>query len=141
MERKTGGIIEKDTRCKIQTRYNNQIQNFMKYDLEDRTTEFGKRVIRLCRAIPNNDINTRLIKQVVGSADSVGANYREANDALGKKDMIMRMKISRKEAKETKHHLELIAEANLLLKPRMKDLLQENQELINILSTIIKKLN
>jgi len=51
----------------------------MKYDLEDRTTEFGKRVIRLCKAIPNNNINDRLIRQVVGSSDAVGANYREAN--------------------------------------------------------------
>ena len=111
-----------------------------KYDLEKRTTEFGRRVIRLCRAIPCDNINERLIKQVVGSSDSVGANYREANDALGKKDMIMRMKTSRKEAKESKHHLELIEEGNPKFALRMQDLIQESQELINILSAIVTKL-
>jgi len=118
-----------------------QIQNSKIYDLEDRTTEFGKRVIRLCKAIPNNAINERLIKQVIGSSDSVGANYREANDALGKKDMINRIKICRKEAKETIHHLKLIAEANDSIAHRMNNLFQEAQELINIFSSIIKKLS
>jgi len=73
------------------------------YDLEERTTEFAKRVILLCRALPKEFINNRLIGQIVGSAGSVGANYREANDALGKKYFIHRLKISRKEAKETIH--------------------------------------
>jgi len=63
-----------------------------KFDLEKRTTEFAKRVVRLCTSLPKNSINNRLTGQAVGSAGSVGANYREANDALGKKDLIMRMK-------------------------------------------------
>ena len=82
-----------------------------KYDLEERTKEFGKRIIRLCKALPNNAINDRLIRQVVGSGDSVGANYAEANDALSKQDMLKGIRICRKEAKETKLHLELLAEA------------------------------
>lgn len=110
-----------------------------KYDLEERTTEFAKRVIRLCKALPKNSINYRLIGQAVGSAESVGANYREANDALGKKDFIHRLKIARKEAKEIIHWLELVEEANLKLKPRMQDLKQEARELKNILSSIINK--
>ena len=108
-----------------------------KYDLEDRTTEFAKRVIRLCKALPDNSINYRLKGQVVGSAGSIGANYREANDALGKKDFIHRLKISRKETKEAIHWLELIEEANPQFKPRMQDLKQEGKELRNILSSII----
>jgi len=107
------------------------------YDLEDRTTEFAKRVIRLCKVLPNNSINYRLTGQAVGSAGSVGANYREANDALGKKDFIHRLRISRKEAKEIIHWLKLIEEANPELKPRMQDLKQEGKELKNILSSII----
>lgn len=79
------------------------MENKHKFDLEERTTEFGKRVVRLCISLPKNSINNRLTGQAVGSAGSVGANYREANDSLGKKDLIMRMKISRKEAKETIH--------------------------------------
>ena len=110
------------------------------FDLEERTLEFGKRVIRLCRALPLDAVNERLIKQVVGSADSVGSNYREANDALSKKDMINRLRITRKEAKETKLHLQLIAEANPLFSPRMQNLIQEADELKRIFSTIIGKL-
>jgi len=110
------------------------------FDLEDRTTEFGRRVIRLCRVLPKNALNDRLIRQVIGSADSVGANYREANDALSRKDMITRLRIVRKEAKETKHHLELIEEANPQLASRMQQLIQEADELKRIFSSIIDKL-
>jgi len=109
------------------------------YDLERRTTEFAKRVIRLCKELSKNIINNPLISQIVRLSGSIGANYREANDALGKKDFTHRLRISRKEAKETKHWLELITEANPEIKPKLKDLKQENQELINILSAIISK--
>ena len=113
--------------------------NKPKYDLEDRSTEFAKRVVHLCRSLPKDSINNRLSGQAVGSAGSVGANYREANDALGKKDFIFRLKIARKEAKEIMHWLELIEEANPELKSRMQELKQEARELKNILSEIIKK--
>lgn len=109
------------------------------YDLEERTTEFGKRVVRLCRALPNNEINKPLINQVIRSAGSIGANYREANDALGDKDFLHKVRIARKEAKETLHWLELIAEANLFLESRMQGLKQEARELKSILSAIIIK--
>lgn len=109
------------------------------YDLEQRTTEYAKRVIRLCQALPKNIINNPFISQILRSSGSIGANYREANDALGKKDFVHRLKISRKEAKETMHWLDLIETANPSFIVRMKDLKQENQELINILSAIIKK--
>jgi four helix bundle protein len=110
-----------------------------KYDLEDRTTEFAKRIIKMCKYLPKNSMNERLIGQITGSAGSIGANYREANDALGKKDFIHKLKISRKEAKETLHWLELIYEANPPLQPRMSDLIQEGSEIKNILSSIIDK--
>ena len=81
------------------------------FDLERRTTEFAKEVILLCRKLPRDSVNHRLIGQVVGSSGSIGANYREANDALGTKDFISRLRISRGEAKETIHWLELIETA------------------------------
>lgn len=84
-------------------------------------------------------MNNRLVGQIVGSAGSIGANYREANDALGKKDFIHRLKISRKEAKETIHWLILIKEANPEIKDRMAELMKEVTELKNILSSIIIK--
>jgi len=109
------------------------------FDLEERTTEFAKRVIRLCLALPKNSMNSRLIGQAVGSSGSVGANYREANDSLGDKDFLHRLRISRKEAKETMHWLDLIEEANPELKNRMTPLKQEAVEIKNILSSIIIK--
>ncbi len=109
------------------------------YDLERRTTEFGKAVIRLCKNLPVNPMNDRLVGQLVGAAGSVGANYREANDALGKKDFVNRLKIARREAKESLHWLELITEANSGSTAEIKTLMQESEELKNILSVIIVK--
>jgi four helix bundle protein len=110
-----------------------------KYDLEERTTQFAKTVIRLCKSLPRNPINDRLINQLVESASSVGANYREANDALGKKDFIQRAKIARREAKESQHWLECIMEANQNSKSAVLLLLKEVNELKRILSAIIRK--
>ena len=110
-----------------------------KFDLEERTTEFAKRVIRLCKVLPKDAMNNRLIGQIVGSAGSIGANYREANDALGKKDFIQRLKIARREAKESHHWLELILEANTNKDAEIKLLIREAEELKNILSSIIMK--
>jgi four helix bundle protein len=109
------------------------------FDLEGRTTEFAKRTVRLCRALPKDPINNRLTGQAVGSAGSIGANYREANDALGKKDFLLRLRISRKEAKEVIHWFEIIKEANPEFAERMESLEKEAKELKNILSTIIIK--
>ena len=109
------------------------------FDLEDRTLDFAKRVVRLCKELPINTVNDKLIDQVIRSAGSIGANYREASDSLGKKDELMRLKISRKEAKETIFWLELIVEANKNFEKRMGDLVQESRELKNILSSIVSK--
>ncbi len=84
-------------------------------------------------------MNDRLIGQVVGSAGSIGANYREANDALGKKVFVQRLRIARREAKESVHWLELILEANAGKATEIKPLIQESEELKNILSSIILK--
>ena len=107
------------------------------YDLEERTLLFSKRIITLVNALPKNDVNKVLIGQCLRAGASVGSNYREAGDALGDKDFLFRMRISRKEAKETFYWLQLIAMSNIHLQKRMEALLQENQELIKILSKII----
>ncbi len=106
------------------------------FNLERRTTEFAKSVIRVCKDLPRNPMNDRLIGQVVGAAGSVGVNYREANDALGKKDFIQHLKIARREAKESLHWLELINEANACTK-EVSPLIRESEELKNILSATI----
>lgn len=110
-----------------------------KSNLDERTLEFTKRIIRLCKALPKNTVNLELIKQLIRAAASIGANYREANDAIGKKDFIYRLRISRKEAKETRYWLELIVEANPEFEERTESLFQESLELIKILSSIIEK--
>jgi four helix bundle protein len=110
-----------------------------KFDLEERTTGFAKNVIRLCMKLQRNPINDRLVNQLIGSSGSVGANYREANDALGKKDFAQRMKIARREAKESLHWLELIGEANKEAVLPVSVLMKEADELKRILSAIIEK--
>lgn len=107
--------------------------------LDDRTLEFGKRIIQLCKKLPKNIIALEPIKQVMRSGCSIGANYREANDALGKKDFLFRLRISRKEAKETLYWLELIVEACPEFRKEVEPLTQEVHELIRILSAIIER--
>jgi len=110
-----------------------------KYDLEERTLEFSKRILKMVRVLPRNSINEYYSSQIVRSSGSVGANYREANDALGKKDFVHRIKISRKESKETTYWIRLIMEYNSELASRMNNLLDESIELTKILSSIIIK--
>lgn len=111
----------------------------MTYDLEERTLEFGKRIIRLCRSLPVNLVNKKLTDQIVRSGTSIGANYREANETDTKKDFKNRIRISKKEAKETIYWLELIIEANLELKERIIPLLDESRQLMKILGSIYEK--
>ena len=109
------------------------------YDLERRTTEFAKAVIDVCKTLSRNPINDRVIGQAVGASGSIGANYREANDALGKKDFLQRMRIARREAKESHHWLILLLTANSNIKEEIKPLIQEAEELKKIFSSIIDK--
>ncbi len=110
-----------------------------KYDLEERTLRFAKSIIHLCKKLSRDSINFNLTDQVVRSAGSIGANYREANDALGKKDFVHRTRIARKEAKETIFWLELMLEANPGLRSEIETAKQECIELKNILSSIVQK--
>jgi four helix bundle protein len=116
-----------------------EIQNLKQYDLEDRTLEYGKRVIRLARALPKNSVNLILSSQFTRSGTSLGANYREANETSTKKDFLFRMRICRKEGKETIYWLNLIIEANPELKERITPLLKETAELVKIFASIIVK--
>jgi four helix bundle protein len=116
-----------------------QTTNNKQYNLEDRTLQFAKDVIKLCKLLPNNTVNFKLIDQIVRSAASVGANYREANDTLGNKDFVYRLRISRKEAKETSFWLELILDSNPDQNKNVAILMDECIQLRNILSAIIAK--
>ncbi len=116
-----------------------KIQNSKKYDLEERTLEFGKRIIGLAKSLPKNAVNRRLIDQVIRSGTSMGANYREANETETKRDFKFRIRICRKEGKETIYWLQLVVEANLEFKEKVKPLLQESTELVKIFAAILEK--
>src|SRR5437899_3048993 len=79
------------------------------FDLEDRTARFGEAIIRFAKKIPQNPVNNRLISQLVGAGTSVGANYCEADDAVSKKDFKKCIGTCRKESKETKYWLRMVA--------------------------------
>lgn len=81
-----------------------------KYDLKDGTYEFAKKIRFFTRSLPKTIQSLDDIKQIIRSSGSVGANYIEANEALSKKDFLMRIKICRKEAKESAYWLRLISE-------------------------------
>ena len=116
-----------------------KIQNSKQYDLEERTLKFSKRMIRMCKALPKNTVNFKLIDQIIRSGTSIGANYREANETETKKDFKYRIRICRKEGKETIYWLNLIIEANPEFKERIKTLLQETTELVKIFAAILEK--
>lgn len=110
------------------------------YDLEQRTENFAKQVREFVRSIKLDIANKEDGKQVVRSSGSIAANYIEANESLSDKDLIHRLKISRKEAKETKLWLNLINTFNDdKLSKVKKELLKENTEILKILSSIINK--
>ena len=110
------------------------------YDLEDRTFNFAKAISIFCKKLPKNISNLEYTKQVIRSSGSVGANYIEANEALSKKDFTFRIKICRKEAKETVYWLRLIIETNLSeITEEGRSLLDEATQLRNILSAILNK--
>ncbi len=111
----------------------------MKYDLEERTLEYSKRIIRMAKALLKNTINFKLIDQVVRSGTSMGANYREANETETKKDFKYRIRICRKEGKETIYWLKLIIEANKDFKNKIEPLLKETAELAKIFAAILVK--
>ncbi len=79
------------------------------FDLEERTAVFGEAVIRFLKTVPHGPLTNRLIDQLVGSSSSVGANYGEADDAVSKKDFKHRVGMCRKESRESKHFLRMIA--------------------------------
>jgi four helix bundle protein len=108
------------------------------YDLEERTFIFAKDCRTVVNSLKSLISNIEDGKQLVRSSGSVGANYIEANEKLGKKDFVYRLKIARKEAKESSYWLKLlrVTNPNIL---EFEGLITESNELRKILSSIIKK--
>ncbi len=110
------------------------------YDLEERTFQFAKRVRLYVKKLPKSMADIEDGKQVIRASGSVGANYIEANEALSKKDFMVRVKICRKEAKESAYFLRLIYETNQQDYDKEGIELQEEAvQLKKIFSAIIEK--
>ena len=129
----------------IEARNSKQIRmtktpNSKQYDLEDRTLEYAKRTRIFVKQLRKSIQNIEDGKQLIRASGSVGANYIEANEALSKKDFLMRIKICRKEAKESRYWLKLIdTQENTVLDQLRNGLIEEATELMNIFGSIVRK--
>lgn len=113
---------------------------YKQFDLEERTFKFARDVRAFVKTLPKTLSNIEDISQLIRSSGSVGANYIEANESLSKKDFIMRIKISRKEAKESNFWLRLVDTGNnQSIEMERQRLCRESLELMNIFGSIIRK--
>ena len=112
--------------------------NLKRYDLEERTFKFAHCVNQYINKVPRSVTNLENCKQLARSAGSIGANYIEANESLSKKDFVMRIKISRKEAKESRFWLMLIEPLEKELKEK-EYLIDESSQLMKIFGSILEK--
>jgi four helix bundle protein len=134
-----------EVNSKHEIRNSKQIQmteneNLKHYDLEDRTLIFAKKVRGFVKKLPKTTANMEDGKQLVRASGSVGSNYIEANESLGKKDFLMRIKICRKEAKESRYWLKLVdTDSKVDLEKERKELEKEATELMNIFGSIVRK--
>ena len=116
-----------------------QVNQGKTFDLEARTLQFGRRVRSFVNQLPRTVCNIEDVKQLARSSGSVGANYIEANEAISKKDFAHRLRIARKEAKESRHWLRLLDTGGKVEPERERDaLIQEATELVRIFSAILK---
>ena len=122
----------------IKTQNYSQTQNSKHYDLEERSFIFARDVRAFVKKISKTIGNFEDAKQLVRSSGSVGANYIEANEALSKKDFVMRIMICRKEAKESEYWLRLL-EVNSSLESERTKLINESVELRKIFGAILEK--
>jgi len=117
-----------------------QIPNNKQYDLEERTKNFARDCRYFVNKLPKTLSNIEDIRQLVRSSGSIAANYIEANEALSKKDFIMRVKICKKESKETCLWLRLIDVAgDLELEKQRQQIFEESFQLMKIFGAIIEK--
>lgn len=110
-----------------------------KYDLEERTARFAERIIAFAKKVPRNVVTLPLIDQMVRAGTSIGANYCEADDAVSKKEFRFKIGTCKKEARETKYWLRMIAAGDESMKEDARPLWQEAKELHLIFAAIYRK--
>ncbi len=106
------------------------------YDLEERTARFGEAIIDFAKRIPRGPLTDRIIDQLVGAGTSVGANYNEADDSVSKKEFLKCIGTCKKEARETKHFLRMVARAVPELQREARELWLEAKALHLIFARI-----
>ncbi len=106
----------------------------MKYNLEDRTSRFAERIIDLCKKCPKNLVTIPILDQLIRCGTSIGANYCEANGASSRKDFKNKILICKRESKETKYWLRILAKAEESVGGKCRELWQEAQEFTLIFS-------
>lgn len=117
-----------------------EIQNSKRYDLEERTLMFARHVRNFVSRLSKTTANQEDGRQLIRSSGSVGSNYIEANEALGKKDFALHIRISRKEAKESAFWLQLVDTAGVGELDKERDgLTREAHELTSIFGSVLKK--
>jgi four helix bundle protein len=104
-------------------------------DLQERTKQFGLRVVRLVDALPRRKSATVIGKQLLRSATSVGANYRAACQGRSRLDFIAKLGIALEEADESLYWLEMLQDAKLVSRPKIASLIDEANQLVAILTT------
>ncbi len=111
-----------------------------KFDLEERTAQFGESIILFAKLVKIDTITKQLIDQIIRSATSIGANYMEANGGSSKKDFRNKIHICKKEAQETQHWLRMLSTALPERKDELRILWQECHELVLIFQKITTSL-
>lgn len=107
-------------------------------DIVERTADFADRIVRMTQALPNNVAGFEIGRQIIRAGTSVGANVEEAQAAESKADFIHKMKIARKECRESSYFLQRIANAELIASAKLENLIDEAQQLTRILTSIIR---
>lgn len=114
----------------------NQTQNSKPYDLGERTLVFSRKVFNYVKQLLKVMTNLEVSKQLARSAGSVGANYLEAEESLSRKDFLMRIKIARKEAKESRYWL-VLSEPLKEQEKVKEELIDESTQLMKIFGSIV----
>src|SRR6184192_893037 len=117
---------------------NSNDENAKPYDLEERTAVFAEQSRSFVKRLPRTIGNIEDAKQFIRASGSIGANYIEANEAIGRKDFVMKIKICRREAKETSYWLRLL-DVDGSLERQRQQLSAEAKELMNIFGAILRK--
>jgi four helix bundle protein len=113
-------------------------ENLKPYDLEERTAVFAELSRAFVKRLPRTIGNVEDAKQFIRASGSIGANYIEANEAIGTKDFVMKIKICRREAKESCYWLRLL-DVDSKLEQKRQQLSSEAKELMNVFGAILRK--